>query len=130
MCQGGHHADAQSRPRSWRWIGRGALASLAALIALAVQPALPALAGTWSAPVQPGRAAARWRRTRAGPWRPAGPSPPPRHHPRAGVHQPGRKTWQATDLGPGGDQPHGGQHPVMALSLAVMLAANAVSPRP
>jgi hypothetical protein len=26
------------------------------------------------------------------------------------------KTWQATDLGPGGDEPHGGQHPVVALS--------------
>ena len=29
---------------------------------------------------------------------------------------PDGKTWQVTDLGPGGDQPHGGQHPVMALS--------------
>jgi hypothetical protein len=25
-------------------------------------------------------------------------------------------TWQAADLGPGGDEPHGGQHPVVALS--------------
>jgi hypothetical protein len=29
---------------------------------------------------------------------------------------PDGKTWQATDLGPGGTEPHGGQHPVMALS--------------
>jgi hypothetical protein len=29
---------------------------------------------------------------------------------------PDGRTWQATDLGPGGDEPHGGQHPVVALS--------------
>ena len=28
---------------------------------------------------------------------------------------PDGKTWQATDLGPGGNQPHGGPHPAMAL---------------
>ena len=43
---------AQSRARSLRWIGRVALAPLAGLIAFGVSPALPALAGTWSAPVQ------------------------------------------------------------------------------
>ena len=43
---------AQSRARSRRWIGRGGLASLAALIAFGVLPALPALAGSWSSPVQ------------------------------------------------------------------------------
>jgi len=29
---------------------------------------------------------------------------------------PDGKTWQAADLGPGGTEPHGGQHPVVALS--------------
>ncbi len=29
---------------------------------------------------------------------------------------PDGKTWQAADLGPGGDEPHGGQHPAVALS--------------
>jgi hypothetical protein len=29
---------------------------------------------------------------------------------------PDGKTWQAADLGPGGDEPHGGQHPTVALS--------------
>jgi hypothetical protein len=35
---------ARSRTRSLRWVGRGALASLAGLIASGVQPARPALA--------------------------------------------------------------------------------------
>jgi hypothetical protein len=73
---------AQSRLHSRIWIGRGALASFAALIALAVQPALPALAAT---------------------------------HVQV-CTSPDGKTWQAADLGPGGTEPHGGQHPVMALS--------------
>ncbi len=37
---------AQARARSLKWIGRGALVSLAALAAFTVSPALPALAGT------------------------------------------------------------------------------------
>jgi len=44
--------QAQSRLPSLRWIGRGALALLAGLVAVGMSPALPALAGTWSAPVQ------------------------------------------------------------------------------
>src|SRR5215469_18644320 len=43
---------AQSRLRSRRWIGGGAMALLAGLVAFGISPALPALAGTWSAPVQ------------------------------------------------------------------------------
>jgi UDP-N-acetylenolpyruvoylglucosamine reductase len=43
---------APSRARSRRWIARGGLASVAALIAFGIQPAVPALAGTWSSPVQ------------------------------------------------------------------------------
>jgi hypothetical protein len=108
---------AQSRLRSRRWIGRGALASLAALVAFGVSPALPALAGTWSSPVQlPGSCGSAVAVNQAGAMAAGGTF-------QAGgtTHvqvctSPDGKTWQATDLGPGGDQPHGGQHPVMALS--------------
>jgi hypothetical protein len=41
------HAQSRTRPR--RWIGRGALVSLA--VAAGISPALPALAATWSSPV-------------------------------------------------------------------------------
>jgi len=39
---------AQSRLRPLRWIGRGALASLAGLVAFGVSPALPALAASFT----------------------------------------------------------------------------------
>ena len=42
---------AQSRVRSLIWLSRAGLASLAGLVAFGLSPALPALAGTWSAPV-------------------------------------------------------------------------------
>ncbi len=43
---------AQPRARLLKWIGRGALVPLAGLVAFGVAPALPALAGSWSLPVQ------------------------------------------------------------------------------
>ena len=43
--------QARSHTRSLRWTERGALALLAGLVAFGLSPALPALAGTWSAPV-------------------------------------------------------------------------------
>jgi len=42
---------AQSRVRSRKWVSRGGLALLAGLVAFGISPALPALAGTWPAPV-------------------------------------------------------------------------------
>ena len=42
---------AQSRTRSRRWIGRGALVALAGAAVFGVSPVLPALAATWSSPV-------------------------------------------------------------------------------
>ena len=51
------------------------------------------------------------------PWRPAGTfqAADGTTHVQA-CTSPDGKTWQAADLGPGGTEPHGGQHPVMALS--------------
>jgi hypothetical protein len=100
-----------------RWLGRGALASLAGLVAFGVSPALPALAGTWPAPVQlPGPCGSSVAVNQAGAMAAGG-----TFQVNGTTHvevctSPDGKTWQATDLGPGGDQPHGGQHPVMALS--------------
>ena len=109
---------AQSRLRSLRWIGRGALASLAGLVAFGVSPALPALAGTWSAPVQlPGSCGSSVAVNQAGAMAAGGTFTAADGTTHVQVcTSPDGKTWQATDLGPGGDQPHGGQHPVMALS--------------
>jgi hypothetical protein len=108
----------QSRTRSLRWIGRGALVSLAALFALGVSPALPALAGSWSGPVQlPGSCGSSVAVNHAGAMAAGGTyrAADGSTHVQA-CTSPDGKTWQVTDLGQGGDQPHGGQHPVVALS--------------
>jgi len=109
---------AQSRARSRRWIGRGGLAALAGLVAFGVSPALPALAGSWSAPVQlPGSCGSSAAVNQAGAMAAGGTFKAADGTTHVQVcTSPDGKTWQATDLGPGGDQPHGGQHPVMALS--------------
>ena len=118
MCREDIMQHAQSRTHSLIWIGRGALVSLVAVIALGVSPALPALAGTWSAPVPlPGPCGSALAVNHAGAMVAGG------TFQAAGgtTHvelctSPDGKTWQATDLGPGGDEPHGGQHPVVALA--------------
>jgi hypothetical protein len=109
---------AQSRLRSLRWIGRGALASLAGLVAFGVSPALPALAGSWSSPVPlPGPCGNAVAVNKAGAMTAGGTFTAAGGTTHVQVcTSPDGKTWQATDLGPGGDEPHGGQHPVMALS--------------
>src|SRR6202522_2522276 len=48
---GGIMQHAQSRARSRRWIGRGALVALAGAAVFGFSPALSALAATWSSPV-------------------------------------------------------------------------------
>ena len=108
----------QSRAHSLSWIARGALALLAGLVAFGVSPALPALAGSWSAPVQlPGSCGSSLAVNHAGAMVAGG-----TYQAAGGMTHvevctsPDGKTWQVTDLGPGGDQPHGGQHPVVALS--------------
>ncbi len=109
---------AQTRARARRWVGWGALASLAALIALGVQPVLPALAASWSAPVQlPGSCGSAVAVNQAGAVAAGGTFTAADGTMHVQVcTSPDGKTWQATDLGPGGDEPHGGQHPVVALS--------------
>ena len=109
---------AQSRLRSLRWIGRGALASLAGLVALGVSPALAALAGSWSAPVQlPGSCGSAVAVNQAGAMAAGGTFTAADGTTHVQVcTSPDGKTWQATDLGPGGTEPHGGQHPAVALS--------------
>ena len=109
---------AQSRARSRRWIGRGGLASLAALIAFGVLPALPALAGSWSSPVQlPGSCGSSVAVNRAGAMAAGGTFTAADGTTHVQMcTSPDGKTWQAADLGPGGTEPHGGQHPAVALS--------------
>jgi len=108
----------QAPARSLKWIGRGALVSLAALAAFAVSPTLPALAGTWSAPVQlPGPCGGSVAVNQAGAMVAGGTFQAAGGTTHVEVcTSPDGKTWQATDLGPGGDEPHGGQHPVVALA--------------
>jgi len=108
----------QSRARSRRWIGRGGLASVAALVAFGVSPALPALAGSWSGPVQlPGSCGSSVAVNQAGAMAAGGTFTAADGTTHVQVcTSPDGTTWQATDLGPGGDEPHGGQHPVVALS--------------
>jgi hypothetical protein len=108
---------AQSRLRSLRWIGRGGLASLAGLVAFGVSPALPAQAGSWSSPVQlPGSCGSSVAVNKTGAMAAGGTFTAADGTTHVQVcTSPDGKAWQATDLGPGGDQPHGGQHPVMAL---------------
>ena len=109
---------AQSRLRSLRWIGRVALASLAGLVAFGVSPALPALAGSWSGPVQlPGSCGSAVAVNQAGAMAAGGTFTAADGTTHVQVcTSPDGKTWQATDLGLGGTEPHGGQHPAVALS--------------
>jgi len=109
---------AQSRVRSRRWIGRGGLASLAALIAFGILPALPALAASWSPPVSlPGSCGSSVAVNRAGAMAAGGTFTAADGTTHVQVcTSPDGKTWQAADLGPGGTEPHGGQHPAVALS--------------
>ena len=110
--------QAQSRARSRRWIGRGALVSPAALVAFGVQPAVPALAGSWSAPVPlPGSCGSSVAVNQAGAMVAGGTFTAADGSRHVQVcTSPDGMTWQAVDLGPGGDEPQGGQHPVVALS--------------
>jgi hypothetical protein len=108
---------AQSRARSRRWIGRGALAALAGLVAFGVSPALPALAGSWSAPIQlPGSCGSSVAVNQAGAMAAGGTFTAADGTTHVQVcTSPDGKTWQAADLGPGGDEPHGGPHPALAV---------------
>jgi hypothetical protein len=96
--------DAQSRRRARKWIGRGSLAALAAVIALAAQSGLPALAGTWSAPVSlPGSCGSSVAVNQAGAMAAGGTfqAADGSTHVQVCTSTNGT-TWQAADLGQGG----------------------------
>jgi len=114
MCQ------ARSHTRSLRWIGRGALAWLAGLVAVGFAPALSALAGTWSAPVQlPGSCGSSVAVNQAGAMVAGGTFTAAGGTTHVQVcTSPDGKTWQAADLGQGGNAPRSGQRIVVAVTPA------------
>ena len=105
---------AQSRVRSLKWISTGALATLAGLVALGAQPAL---AASWSAPTQlPGACGSSVAVNQAGAMAAGGTFTAADGTTHVQVcTSPDGKTWQAADLGPGGNEPHGGPHPAVAI---------------
>ena len=109
------HAQSQERPR--KWVSRGGLALLAGLIVFGLSPALPALAGTWSAPVTlPGSCGSSVAVNQAGAMAAGGTFTAADGTTHVQVcTSPDGKTWQAADLGPGGNEPHGGPHPAVAV---------------
>jgi hypothetical protein len=80
--------------------------------------ALPALAGSWSVPVQlPGSCGSSVAVNHAGLMAAGGTFTATDGTRHVEVcTSPDGKTWQATDLGQGGDQPNGGQHPAVAVT--------------
>jgi hypothetical protein len=111
---------AQSRTRSRRWIGRGALVALAGAAVFAVSPALPALAATWSSPVAlPGSCGTSVAVNQAGAMAAGGTftASGGTANVEACTSSNG-KTWQATDLGPGGNAPTSGRSVVVAVTPA------------
>jgi len=105
---------AQSCARSLRWISTGALASLAGLGAWGVQPAL---AASWSGPIPlPGSCGSSVAVNQAGAMAAGGTFTAADGTTHVQVcTSPDGKTWQAADLGPGGNEPHGGPHPAVAV---------------
>src|SRR5271170_4965626 len=96
--------QAQSRTRSRRWIGRGALVALAGLAVFGISPALPALAATWSSPVAlPGPCGSSVAVNQAGAMAAGATFTASNGTTNVEVcTSTNGSTWQATDLGPGG----------------------------
>jgi hypothetical protein len=111
---------AQSRTRSRRWIGRGALVALAGAAVFGVSPALPALAATWSSPVSlPGSCGSSVAVNQAGAMAAGGTFTVSDGTTHVQVcTSPNGKTWQATDLGQGGNAPRSGHRIVVAVTPA------------
>ena len=111
---------AHSRTRSPRWIGRVTLAAAAALIAAGVSPALPALAASWSSPVAlPGSCGSSVAVNQAGAMAAGGTFTASDGTTHVQVcTSPNGKTWQATDLGQGGNTPSSGHRVVVAVTPA------------
>ena len=111
---------AQSRTRSRRWIGRGALVALAGAAGFGISPALPALAATWSSPVSlPGSCGNSVAVNQAGAMAAGGTFTASDGTTHVQVcTSPNGKTWQATDLGQGGNAPSSGHRIVEAVTPA------------
>jgi hypothetical protein len=112
--------QAQSRTRSRRWIGRGALAALAGLAVFGISPALPALAASWSSPVGlPGSCGSSVAVNQAGAMAAGGTFTASDGTTHVQVcTSPNGQTWQATDLGQGGNAPASGHRIVVAVTPA------------
>ena len=111
---------AQSRTRSRRWIGRGALVALAGAAVFGVSPVLPALAATWSSPVAlPGSCGSSVAVNQAGAMAAGGTFTASDGTTHAQVcTSTNGKTWQATDLGQGGNTPSSGHRIAVAVTPA------------
>jgi hypothetical protein len=111
---------AQSRTRSRRWIGRGALVALAGTAVFGVSPALPALAATWSSPVDlPGPCGSSVAVNQAGAMAAGGTFTASDGTANVEVcTSTNGKTWQATDLGQGGNALSTGRSVVVAVTPA------------
>ena len=111
---------AQSRTRSRRWIGRGALVALAGAAVFGISPALAALAAAWSSPVSlPGSCGNSVAVNQAGAMAAGGTftASDGTTHVQVCTSTNG-KTWQATDLGQGGNTPSSGHRIVVAVTPA------------
>ena len=111
---------AQSRTRSRRWIGRGALVALAGAAVFGVWPVLPALAASWSSPVAlPGSCGNSVAVSQAGAMAAGGTftASDGTTHVQVCTSTNG-KTWQATDLGQGGNTPSSGHRIAVAVTPA------------
>jgi hypothetical protein len=112
---------AQSRARSTRrWIGRGALVTLAGLAVFGLSAALPALAASWSSPVAlPGSCGSSVAVSQAGAMAAGGTftASDGTTHVQVCTSTNGT-TWQATDLGQGGNAPSSGHRIVVAVTPA------------
>jgi hypothetical protein len=112
--------QAQTRTRSRRWIGRGALVTLAGLAVFGISPALPALAASWSSPVAlPGSCGNSVAVNQAGAMAAGGTFTASDGTTHVQVcTTPNGQTWQATDLGQGGNAPSSGHRIVVAVTPA------------
>jgi hypothetical protein len=111
---------AQSRAGSRRWIRRGALVALAGVAVFGVSPVLPALAATWSPPVSlPGSCGSSVAVNQAGAMAAGGTftASDGSTHVQVCTSSNG-KTWQATDLGQGGNAPSAGHRVAVAVTPA------------
>jgi hypothetical protein len=111
---------AQSRAGLRRWTGRGSLMALAGLAVLGVSPALPALAASWSSPVGlPGSCGSAVAVNQAGTMAAGGTFTASNGTTQVEVcTSPNGRTWQATDLGPGGYPLTSGRGIVVAVTPA------------